>query len=441
MQDKILQLPAIVKRMEDRHLTEIDESFQNVLLSTIRVPKNLHFLTERLPKANYAPLKVHKVDKYKFLQTLAGYKERKPYDDRLDVYKDEGENNSHLPPIKNSHHPKDSINRPLKDDISMRPLKDKKVIKMGPELEDYKQKDNDLLSIKKVIEARKQKEKELRELKLLESQKQKEQIRQNKEQPKELPPILNTPENEAKDTEKHLKEVTRLSPDLKDSLSIKKLQKESPEPNKMEVLNSYKVQHQHQNHHAEKIPKPEVSIKAGRGTEKENSPSQGPEKKYPGYSVHDLNKDVVFDKHLIQIQNIYGVRPNKKIGVDMVPRKPLEAKKIVKKEEYDVYNYRNIKLPSLNNQPSEARLPPLKNDTQPTPSMSKEKIKELSKVYKVRLGPIENPSDKHQNILRSNSKKDKVIKNQLINSGSEYLDNHLIRKKSISQMDTPEVEV
>jgi len=33
----------------------------------------MHYLTERLPKPNYAPLKTKKIDKYRFLSTLAGY--------------------------------------------------------------------------------------------------------------------------------------------------------------------------------------------------------------------------------------------------------------------------------------------------------------------------------------------------------------------------------
>ncbi len=37
------------------------------LLNTIRIPKNLHYLTERLPKPNYTPLKTVKIDKHKFL--------------------------------------------------------------------------------------------------------------------------------------------------------------------------------------------------------------------------------------------------------------------------------------------------------------------------------------------------------------------------------------
>ena len=40
------------------------------LLSTIRIPKNMNHLTERLPKPNYTPLKLKKIDKHKFIQTL-----------------------------------------------------------------------------------------------------------------------------------------------------------------------------------------------------------------------------------------------------------------------------------------------------------------------------------------------------------------------------------
>ena len=59
--------------MEDKHFTEIDEMGSNLLLNTIRIPKNMHYLTDRLPKPNYAPLKTKKIDKKSFLQTLAGY--------------------------------------------------------------------------------------------------------------------------------------------------------------------------------------------------------------------------------------------------------------------------------------------------------------------------------------------------------------------------------
>jgi NIMA (never in mitosis gene a)-related kinase len=55
--------------MDEKLLIEADEGNPN-LLSTIRIPKNLHYLTERLPKPNYSPLKLRKVDKLKFIQTL-----------------------------------------------------------------------------------------------------------------------------------------------------------------------------------------------------------------------------------------------------------------------------------------------------------------------------------------------------------------------------------
>ena len=61
--------------MSEKHLTELEEHEKNILLSTIRFPKNLHYLTERLPKANYTPIKTVILEKNKFLQTLAGYED------------------------------------------------------------------------------------------------------------------------------------------------------------------------------------------------------------------------------------------------------------------------------------------------------------------------------------------------------------------------------
>ena len=54
-----------------------NEGENNLLLNTIKFPKNLHYLTERLPKPNYSPLKTKKVDKQQFLATLAGHSEEK----------------------------------------------------------------------------------------------------------------------------------------------------------------------------------------------------------------------------------------------------------------------------------------------------------------------------------------------------------------------------
>jgi NIMA (never in mitosis gene a)-related kinase len=55
--DKILQLPGIVKRMDKQLLNEVDEINPD-FMKTIIIPKNLHYLTERLPEANYSPLKL-----------------------------------------------------------------------------------------------------------------------------------------------------------------------------------------------------------------------------------------------------------------------------------------------------------------------------------------------------------------------------------------------
>ena len=67
--EKILQFPSILKRIEERHLLEVDEDIP-MLLNTIKFPKNLHYLTERLPGPNYNPVRVRKIDKMKYMQTM-----------------------------------------------------------------------------------------------------------------------------------------------------------------------------------------------------------------------------------------------------------------------------------------------------------------------------------------------------------------------------------
>lgn len=42
------------------------------MLQTIKIPKNLHFLTEKLPRANYSPVKVIHLDKKGFFRTIGG---------------------------------------------------------------------------------------------------------------------------------------------------------------------------------------------------------------------------------------------------------------------------------------------------------------------------------------------------------------------------------
>ena len=75
----------------------------------------MHYLTDRLPKPNYAPLKTKKIDKKRFLQTLAGYQEKDSQDECSQF---ESIRNSlpeipyHLPKIKSeivSNYDKDEI--------------------------------------------------------------------------------------------------------------------------------------------------------------------------------------------------------------------------------------------------------------------------------------------------------------------------------------------
>ena len=43
------------KRLKAKYETEVEE--ESVLLRTIKLSKNINYLTEKLPKANYSPLR------------------------------------------------------------------------------------------------------------------------------------------------------------------------------------------------------------------------------------------------------------------------------------------------------------------------------------------------------------------------------------------------
>lgn len=52
--EKILTSALIQKKIEELHLESLKhETTNNELLKTIRIPKKLHYLTDRLPKPNY----------------------------------------------------------------------------------------------------------------------------------------------------------------------------------------------------------------------------------------------------------------------------------------------------------------------------------------------------------------------------------------------------
>lgn len=99
--------------MEEKHFTEIDEANSNFLLNTIRIPKNIHYLTDRLPKPNYAPLKTKKIDKKRFLQTLAGYQEIEEVGSQYESIRNSmpelsTHSNNHLPKLKHEEKDRES---------------------------------------------------------------------------------------------------------------------------------------------------------------------------------------------------------------------------------------------------------------------------------------------------------------------------------------------
>ena len=71
-----------------------------LLLNTIKFPKNLHYLTERLPAPNYNPVKIRKVDKLKYMQTM-GAKISSVDEDSMNNESSFIKNNSGLPKIMN----------------------------------------------------------------------------------------------------------------------------------------------------------------------------------------------------------------------------------------------------------------------------------------------------------------------------------------------------
>ena len=150
--------------MEEKHFTEIDEAFQNQLLTTIRVPKNLHYLSDKLPKANYSPLKTKKVDRTKFLQTLAGYKETSADNsvlnevvrgsESVDSYKKDKDGRIYLPPVGKEKEAL-KIKRPQEKDRKEQLKGNGARVSAHAVDSSYENLDIDAANIKKVVEARK----------------------------------------------------------------------------------------------------------------------------------------------------------------------------------------------------------------------------------------------------------------------------------------------
>ena len=69
--EKLLSMPFMVKRMESNFMLENDENLNVQLLQTILVPKDFHYLTDKLPIANYEPIKTRISNKLDYIQKSA----------------------------------------------------------------------------------------------------------------------------------------------------------------------------------------------------------------------------------------------------------------------------------------------------------------------------------------------------------------------------------
>jgi len=54
--DKVLAAHPVARRVDDKLCLESDEDLVPELLNTIKIPANLHYLTDKLPKSNYNPI-------------------------------------------------------------------------------------------------------------------------------------------------------------------------------------------------------------------------------------------------------------------------------------------------------------------------------------------------------------------------------------------------
>jgi hypothetical protein len=81
-----LDLPLIKKHVKKNKDMEVDE--KSILLKTIKLTKNINYLTERLPKPNYSPLRLKSISHNKSSLSQR-YMGKSPYDLHLS-----------LPPIK-----------------------------------------------------------------------------------------------------------------------------------------------------------------------------------------------------------------------------------------------------------------------------------------------------------------------------------------------------
>lgn len=64
--EKLLNSSHVKNKIEELKIYDGDFEGENQLLKTIKMPKNFHYLTDRLPKANYSTLKSKSLGKASF---------------------------------------------------------------------------------------------------------------------------------------------------------------------------------------------------------------------------------------------------------------------------------------------------------------------------------------------------------------------------------------
>lgn len=79
---------------------------KSILLKTIKLTKNINYLTERLPKPNYSPLRLKSISPNKSVLSQR-YVSKSPYDLHLS-----------LPPIKSQNKGGLKLKEPSKDKLS-----------------------------------------------------------------------------------------------------------------------------------------------------------------------------------------------------------------------------------------------------------------------------------------------------------------------------------
>ena len=92
---QILELPYVKNKAKKNREVQFEE--KSILLKTIKLTKNINYLTEKLPKPNYSPLRVRSIDRNK---STFEPKRKSPYDLQLSLPPIKSNKKSELLPLK-----------------------------------------------------------------------------------------------------------------------------------------------------------------------------------------------------------------------------------------------------------------------------------------------------------------------------------------------------